>query len=421
MSNSSTTATPAAISIPSTKPTTTTTTTTTPTTATAAITNDDMIEFSHSADSVLQDWKIYKPLPGSNTQQALFETVALSYPSSSALTAASAEAPQELFPLCEPTRANEYLPLHDLKATVQIIIKYCLDDTERVPFGDELNGILRAVIRACNRKDVVGLRESVGVFNEQLNVVRENRRIKLGSTMHEKNRMNTDPAPLDLIYHILDQTYAHTVAPQVDSLQKYKGFSNNVYGEVKHSLVTEFIAKTNLLLPLSSSSTTTDAPQTRKIFLDMGSGTGNVVLQVAAQTLAESYGIEIMENPSKLAQLQAQEFKSRCRLYNIPHGPVEIFQGDFLEDERINPLLAKADVVFVNNYAFDASLNFSILQKFLDLKEGCVVISLKLFGSGGVGENSLENMFRTREYYFGENRVSWMAEGGRYYIHTVKR
>ncbi|KAJ3003569.1 UNVERIFIED_CONTAM: Nucleosomal histone H3-Lys79 methylase, partial [Siphonaria sp. JEL0065] len=241
----------------------------------------------------------------------------------------------------------------------------------------------------------------------------------------------TIPASTDLIYHILDQTYAHTVAPEVESLQKYKGFSNNVYGEVKHSLVTEFIHRTSLLSPASSTPSppsSSSSSNNRKVFLDMGSGTANVVLQIAAETLAESHGIEIMENPSKLALLQKQEFESRCALYNVPVGPISILQGDFLEDERMNSVLSRADVVFVNNYAFDAKLNFRILERFLDLKEGAIVISLKPFGSlvfgdegSGRRENSLETMFRTREFYFGENRVSWMAEGGKYYIHTLRR
>ncbi|KAJ3064118.1 Nucleosomal histone H3-Lys79 methylase, partial [Rhizoclosmatium hyalinum] len=60
------------------------------------------------------------------------------------------------------------------------------------------------------------------------------------------------------------------------------------------------------------------------IFLDMGSGTGNVVLQVAAETQCEAHGIEIMENPARLATLQRQEFLARCNLYKIPVGSISL-------------------------------------------------------------------------------------------------
>lgn len=70
------------------------------------------------------------------------------------------------------------------------------------------------------------------------------------------------------------------------------------------------------------------------VFLDLGSGTGNVVLQVAAQVLCESYGnghlilgIEIMETPSLFAKRQRTEVLSRLRAYAKPCGRVYLKQG----------------------------------------------------------------------------------------------
>ncbi|KAJ3274461.1 Nucleosomal histone H3-Lys79 methylase, partial [Blyttiomyces sp. JEL0837] len=133
-----------------------------------------------------------------------------------------------------------------------------------------------------------------------------------------------------------------------------------------------------------------------------GSGTGNVVLQVAAETLCESYGIEKMENPSKLAILQCQEFVGRMRYYNQPCGKIYLKQGDFLEDSEMHDVLKRADVIFVNNYAFKAELNQRILESFLDLKETAKVISLRSFvpvdrrPSFRRG-NSIETIFRVKE------------------------
>ncbi|KAJ3008050.1 UNVERIFIED_CONTAM: hypothetical protein HDU68_003243, partial [Siphonaria sp. JEL0065] len=144
------------------------TTITNATSTTATTATSTTLSFTHSYHSVLKDVKIYRPLPDSSPPaQSDFETVALAYPSLASLHSQSASSsntsipspPQELFPLCEPTRADEYIPLYDLKSTVLVIVKWCLDDTERVPFGDEVSGVMRAIIRACNRKDSVGLRE----------------------------------------------------------------------------------------------------------------------------------------------------------------------------------------------------------------------------------------------------------------------
>ena len=149
----------------------------------------------------------------------------------------------------------------------------------------------------------------------------------------------TDPSsPLAspaLINHILEQSYARTVAPHSHLLRAYEGFSNQVYGEIKPLFTSEIIKNTSL----SSSS----------IFLDLGSGTGNVVLQVAAQVCPKaSYGIEIMPHPSSLAKKQRAEFCSRMHMYGKPLGRIFLKQGDFLEDEGIQTVIAKSDVIFVN-------------------------------------------------------------------------
>ena len=88
------------------------------------------------------------------------------------------------------------------------------------------------------------------------------------------------------------------------------------------------------------------------LFLDLGSGIGNVVLQVAAECLCDSYGIEIMENPAQLAKKQRNEFEARMQLYKKPYGRIYLKQGDFLKEESIIKLISKADVIFVNKYHF---------------------------------------------------------------------
>ncbi len=80
----------------------------------------------------------------------------------------------------------------------------------------------------------------------------------------------------------------------------------------------------------------------------MGSGIGNVVLQVAAQCLCESWGIEIQENASMLAERQRVEFVNRMRAFGRPCGKIVLKRGDFLEDFEVHSVIKRADVIFVN-------------------------------------------------------------------------
>ena len=48
-----------------------------------------------------------------------------------------------------------------------------------------------------------------------------------------------------------------------------------------------------------------------QIFVDLGSGVGNCVLQAALEVGCESCGCEMMDKACNLAELQEEEFKAR--------------------------------------------------------------------------------------------------------------
>ncbi|OUM65403.1 hypothetical protein PIROE2DRAFT_66138 [Piromyces sp. E2] len=296
-------------------------------------------------------------------------------------------------------------PVFDLYSTTQMVIRYCVPPKYQDLFGDTKNGIIRSIIKAHNRKNKEGLKKAISEYNKTLEFI-----------INEKAFVNSEEfgevsAP-ELVSHILEQAYVRTVSQKSDMLNLYRGFSNNVYGEVNSNLVTEFIKNSEL--------------KPHHIFIDMGSGIGNVVLQVASQVLCESWGVEIMEIPSTFAKAQCIEFISRMRYYGKPCGKIKLRHADFLEDPEVDRILKVADVVFVNNYAFDANLNQRILQKFLDLKENTRIISLKNFVPldhkiNYRNANSLESILRVEEHLFGHDSVSWTNEEGKYYIHRVDR
>jgi [histone H3]-lysine79 N-trimethyltransferase len=65
-----------------------------------------------------------------------------------------------------------------------------------------------------------------------------------------------------------------------------------------------------------------------------------------------------------------------------------------------------------------------ILQLFLDLREGTRIVSLKPFKNTRLtlkNINAIDSILDLKEYFFPRGSVSWMMEGGVYYIHTVDR
>ncbi|KAI9593344.1 histone-lysine N-methyltransferase [Syncephalis fuscata] len=206
--------------------------------------------------------------------------------------------------------------------------------------------------------------------------------------------------------------YSRIVAPQVESLQNYKAFSNFVYGEINSPLMRDIIHEARI--------------SHDSVFIDLGCGIGNVVLHVAAQTGCEAYGVEIMKTPARLAQLQLREFEARMRGYGFPCGKIQMINGDFLELDQVAQILQRADVVMVNNYAFDAQLNQRLLQLFLDLKEGTRIVSLRNFVPLDHkitvrNAGSTESILSITSHTYPSGSVSWTNSGGQYFVQTVDR
>ncbi|KAI7823916.1 histone methylation protein DOT1-domain-containing protein [Kickxella alabastrina] len=302
----------------------------------------------------------------------------------------------------EAEARDEYLPVNDLLATVRAIGLHLVDSAafRRAVVEDGDGGIVRRLERARNRRDGDAFAEAVRDFNALLDGARVDGLVRSAGIAAE------------VAVHVLEQVYNRVVAPTVDLLRQYKAFSNNVYGEILPTLVSELIARTGI----SASST----------FVDLGCGIGNVVLQVAAQTGCRACGVEIMRVPARFARRQAREFEHRMQLYGLRHGAVRVWQGDFCDSADVQCVLPVADVLLVNNYAFDSALNQTLLQMFLDLKEGTRIVSLRPFVTpdykiSARNVHAPESILTVRRYPYWSQCVSWTDNGGEYFVQTVDR
>lgn len=320
-----------------------------------------------------------------------YHTITLQYPSASQ---------QEKFELVDPVQSDDFKPLDDIKETLEIIVDCYVPTTEALTFKDDSNGLLRRLKRARDKKDG-SLYASI--IREWNNIVTRLRCDGIFSEILDR----LGPLDLRLIERILTQTYARTVSPRVSTLRQYENGTDNVYGELLPKFVSEIFRITGL------------GPE--HVFVDLGSGVGNVVLQAALEIGCESWGCEIMENACVLAKLQEQEFKARCRLWGIASGDINLQRGDFLENTTIHRALQKADVVLVNNQAFTPQLNDRLTSHFLDLKEGCQIVSLKSFVPTGHkitsrNLNSAYNVLDVAEKRYFSACVSWTDAPGSYFI-----
>jgi H3 lysine-79-specific histone-lysine N-methyltransferase len=269
------------------------------------------------------------------------------------------------------------------------------------------DSILRSFTKARNRRDGPLFVRTVGRFNAAMQILKAE-----GSIRENVAAMSEKGVKEGIWRWIQEQCYARTVAPRVEELSKYEAFSDNVYGELLPRFMSEIAQLTSL------------GPDS--VFVDLGSGVGNLLIQVALQTGSQSLGCEQMAAPSELANVQIQEAKRRWRMWGLNGARTEAWHGDFMQDDRVAAALRQADVILVNNYAFTAKTNDTLSLLFLDLKEGAHIVSLKPFVPPDFRLtnrtiSSPLSILRVAQRTYTSGCVSWADGGGRYYIHTVDR
>ncbi|KAG1450997.1 hypothetical protein G6F46_005076 [Rhizopus delemar] len=209
-----------------------------------------------------------------------------------------------LRPIKKKTRGHteEYDPITDLMRSINLMWEIYFTPDQRKLLGDDFMYCLERYERSQHAKGVSNLIEK---FNDVI------RKLKKEGALSRNVRRTRYPS-YELTCHILFQIYSRTVARRSHMLNVYQSFSDNVYGEIFPSLIDEFIKKTQI--------------NSNSVFMDLGCGIGNVVLQVAAQTGCKAYGIEIMETPCKLAKRQLKEYAARMRAWRLPTGRIRFHQ-----------------------------------------------------------------------------------------------
>ncbi|EEA28331.1 Nucleosomal histone H3-Lys79 methylase [Talaromyces marneffei ATCC 18224] len=306
----------------------------------------------------------------------------------------------ERYQLVVPKENDDFKPLDDIVQVVEMVSQYYIPEDMLDEFNHESTGIKRRIRRAFAHASEAEFREVISDYNRAVQIY-----VSDGSIA--KHLDETHALQLPLVERILTQIYSRTVSPRVDSLRQYENGTDNVYGELLPRFVSTIFKETHL--------------KSGQVFVDLGSGVGNVVLQAALEIGCESWGCEMMPNACTLADLQQAEFKARCRLWGITPGKTRLVQGDFLTEQSVIEVLKRADVVLINNQAFTPQLNNELINHFLDMKEGCKIVSLKSFVPAGHkitsrNLNSPINLLDVRQLNYWSDSVSWTDVGGTYFI-----
>lgn len=334
----------------------------------------------------------YKPAFGNEAENSFIE-IELRYPST---------FKGERYPLAVPKENDDFKPLDDIVQVVEMVSQNYIPEDALDEFNHETTGIKRRIRRAFAHASEKEFRDVMADYNEAVQ-----RSVTNGSIA--KHLDETHSLRLPLVERILTQIYSRTVSPRVESLRQYENGTDNVYGELLPRFISTIFKETQL--------------KSDQVFVDLGSGVGNVVLQAALEIGCESWGCEMMPNACTLADLQRAEFKARCSLWGITPGKTHLVQGDFLAEKSILEALKRADVVLINNQAFTPQLNNELINHFLDMKEGCKIVSLKSFVPAGHkitsrNLNSPINLLDVRRLNYWSDSVSWTDVGGTYFIAT---
>ncbi|CAK5090661.1 unnamed protein product [Meloidogyne enterolobii] len=231
--------------------------------------------------------------------------------------------------------------------------------------------------------------ESVDVFNydQVRSLAKKFNKIskETALTRKENSSKSSQNASKELLHQIITRCYNKAVDNEKALNKHYEAFSSQTYGETSYERMQMIIEELK--------------PSQKDVFVDLGSGVGQLVVHMAGGTLTHrAVGIEIASLPSKFAKKLEHEFKKLMNWFGRPFQPFELLHGDFLSTEYRKLITEEASIIFINNYAFQSDLETRIKRELLsDLKDGTKIVSTKpyvpLNKQGAITDRQLNGLY----------------------------
>ncbi|RIB21895.1 histone methylation protein DOT1-domain-containing protein [Gigaspora rosea] len=305
---------------------------------------------------------------------------------------------------------NEYLPMNDLKSTINLIIDHVLADDIAEMFKASLNkkSAQSAINNSIKNRLLDELYDGIQRYNKLIMDIRKNSGKKLWAK-YIIERNTAEPRYIQIVNHVIGQTYDRIIGPRVERLTNITSNLDLNYGELNADFIHDIIIRTKI--------------KNNTVFVDLGSGIGNTILYASIATGCMGYGYELRQKLVDLANEQYEEIMTRGKLYGLEIGRVEFLSGDFRDIYINHPnfinILYSADVILANNRTFSPETNQFLYNLFLGLKKGAKVVSLESFeGFEPRGKQSERVFSNIKQFRYRENWVSWTHSDGKFYIAT---
>lgn len=214
-----------------------------------------------------------------------------------------------------------------------------------------------------------------------------------------------------LLRHILQQVYNQSVLDP-EKLNQYEPFSPEVYGETSYDLICQMIDEIEIT--------------SEDVFIDLGSGVGQVVLQMAAATKCKiCVGVEKADVPCRYSETMSAQFKKWMSWYGKSYGDYKLIKGDFLSEEH-RKTINSSSIIFVNNFAFGPTVDHMLKERFADLRDGARIVSSKSFCplNFRITDRNLSDIgtiMHVSEMQPLQGSVSWTGKPVSYYLHVIDR
>uniref|UniRef100_A0A914GR04 Histone-lysine N-methyltransferase, H3 lysine-79 specific n=1 Tax=Globodera rostochiensis TaxID=31243 RepID=A0A914GR04_GLORO len=220
----------------------------------------------------------------------------------------------------------------------------------------------------------------------------------------------------EILHQIVTRCYNRAVDNEKALNKHYEAFSSQTYGETSFERMKMIIDEIK--------------PTEKDVFVDLGSGVGQLVIQMAGGSqVQKAVGIEIANLPADFARKLESEFKKWMNWFGRQFRPFQLKHGDFLNEEYRRLITEEATIIFVNNFAFQSDLELRIKRELLsDLKQGTRIISTKpyvpLNKQGAITDRQLNDISvitDVAEMKACPNPCSWTSAYVPYYLHTINR
>lgn len=290
---------------------------------------------------------------------------------------------------------------HDGAYEIVETIRWVCEDIPELKRAMEVN-----ILSDYDTRSYESMRQLCDKYNRTIDSILQ---LEKGTSL-TASRLNKRPSRA-MLKHIITQIYNHAVVDP-DKLNQYEPFSPEVYGETSFELICQMIDQIHI--------TEEDT------FVDLGSGVGQVVLQMAALTPCKiCLGIEKADTPCRYASEMDRLYNKWMRWYGKKHSEYKLLKGDFLKKEH-REAITGSSIVFVNNFAFGPTVDHMLKEVFADLRDGARIVSSKSFCplNFRITDRNLTDIgtiMHVSELSPLKGSVSWTGKPVSYFLHIIDR